>query len=203
MAKKAPQGTQTKVETLTIRVSPKMKFGLELLSRKQHRTLTSVAEWALDKALNDKSEGLWRIVKSDYGEDSYYSILEEVWDPHEPDRMVKLAVCYPHLLTYEEELLWKLIKESPLLWNFDEDDFHIIDYKIRQCWDTVRTSLRFRYVRRYFDELKSSVDNYEIYHQTMQLICDEIREDERIKERKENAKLAAINSVLTDDDIPF
>ena len=32
---------------LTIRMSPKTKFSLELLARKQKRTLTDVVEWAL------------------------------------------------------------------------------------------------------------------------------------------------------------
>ncbi|MBY0404184.1 MAG: hypothetical protein K2X66_09815, partial [Cyanobacteria bacterium] len=58
MAKKASKGSQTKAEALTLRVNPKIKYGLELLARKQHRTLSSVMEWAIDKALKDKKDGL-------------------------------------------------------------------------------------------------------------------------------------------------
>jgi hypothetical protein len=104
---------QTKAESITVRVSPKLKFGLELLSRKQHRTLSSVVEWALEKAMQDKIEGLWANKK--YSEEKVY-ILDEVWDIDEPDRLVNLAFEFPNLLTYEEEVLWKLIRENGFVW---------------------------------------------------------------------------------------
>ena len=124
MAKKAPPNTQTKVETLTIRVSPKMKFGLELLARKQHRNLTSVADWALYKALKDPVEGLSE------------GLLEEVWDPYEPDRLVKLALKCPELLTYEEELIWRIIQNDSFYWN-DERDAIVTIEVIRDEWETI------------------------------------------------------------------
>lgn len=115
-----------KVETLTIRVSPKIKYGLELLARKQHRTLSSVADWALSKALKEPGEGL---------EDG---LLEEVWDPLEPDRLVKLALKCPELLTYEEQLLWKVIKDNSYFW-LSPTEVHLGFVKMK--WSLIKAAL--------------------------------------------------------------
>ncbi|MEP0068935.1 hypothetical protein [Pyruvatibacter sp.] len=39
-----------------------------------------------------------------------------LWDPDEPDRLVKLALHFPDLLDHEEQVLWKLIRENGALW---------------------------------------------------------------------------------------
>jgi hypothetical protein len=39
-----------------------------------------------------------------------------LWDLDEADRIVRLAMTYPDLLTHEEQMVWKLIRENGSLW---------------------------------------------------------------------------------------
>ena len=41
---------------------------------------------------------------------------EYLWDVDDADRFAKLALRYPHLLTHEEQVRWKLIRECGYLW---------------------------------------------------------------------------------------
>lgn len=82
-----------KTEIVTVRLNPELRFGLELLSRQQHRTLSGVVEWALDQILS-RREGF---------------NLDKVWDVDEADRLKKLAEYYPHLLNFDEQ---KKVKEN-------------------------------------------------------------------------------------------
>ena len=43
---------------VSLRLSPRIHFGLDLLARKRHTTLTSVVEWAVSRAISDETEGL-------------------------------------------------------------------------------------------------------------------------------------------------
>ena len=59
---------------------------------------------------------------------------DEVWDPYEPDRLVKLAMACRALLTYEEELLWKVIEDDPRFWEPDRaPNFK----RIRESWEEI------------------------------------------------------------------
>jgi len=49
MPAKARKTYAANAEVLTVRLSPKMKFGLELLSRKQHRSLSAIVQHLLEK----------------------------------------------------------------------------------------------------------------------------------------------------------
>jgi hypothetical protein len=95
-----------KTEVVTLRIDPKIRFGLELLSRKQYRNLSSVVEWAINEALN--------------GEDGIDN-LNFIWDVEEADRFINLALYYPELLSYEEQILWKLLSGNGYLWKGQYD----------------------------------------------------------------------------------
>lgn len=104
MARRSASGTQAKAESITVRLDPKIRYGLELLARKQRRNLSSVVEWALHKAMLDQENGI--IEKSENG------LLYQLWDIEESDRFILMALIRPDLLTFEEEHLFKLIRES-------------------------------------------------------------------------------------------
>lgn len=159
-AKKAPKGMQAKVESITVRLQPKLKYGLELLARKQHRTLSSVIEWAIDKALRQPEDGLWftYLIPGDDEREPFEEerfLLEQVWDPEEADRLVKLAIFYPSLLSYEEEMVWKLICSESIFWSgsyvFDTDSLAY------DQWRRVKKTLQFEYVRDFLSDLKAIV----------------------------------------------
>jgi hypothetical protein len=143
--KKVRGASRAKGESLTVRLHPRLKYGLELLARKQHRTLTTVVEWALTKALEDEREGL--IKHTQGGED--INILHQVWDPEESDRFVNLAMCCPELLSYEEELVWKVITshivdvgefgcEEGVKYFFEYEGYNVPRYSvIRENWEKI------------------------------------------------------------------
>jgi hypothetical protein len=110
-------------ETVTVRLDPKLRYLAELASRKQRRTVSSFIEWAIEDSLN-------RIIIYDgtgHNGDDDLSIADQssaLWDVDEPDRFVKLASRYQELLTHDEQILWKLIRENGWLWrgNYNKSD---------------------------------------------------------------------------------
>jgi hypothetical protein len=74
---------------------------------------------------------------------------ENLWDVDEPDRFVKLAVRYPDMLTYEEQVLWKLIRETAFLWRGRYNN------QGEWEWSTVESGLIFDRLRDLWGKLKS------------------------------------------------
>jgi hypothetical protein len=83
-------------ESLTVRLTPRMRYGLELLKRRNHETLTKTLRRILDEEV-ERYPGLEQII-------------EEIWDVDENTRIRKMGQYYPELLTFEEEV-W--LKENP------------------------------------------------------------------------------------------
>lgn len=113
--RKSGGGKLSRSETVTVRLDPKLRYLAELAARKQRRTLSSFIEWAIEDALGrvQISEG-----SGNYN-DPGLSVGEEanrLWDVDDADRFAKLAIRYPELLTHEEQVLWKLIRENGALW---------------------------------------------------------------------------------------
>ncbi len=79
----------TKTESLTVRIHPQIKYALELLSRKQHRSLTGVVEWGLSKILQNEL--------SNAGIN-----LEDLYHTQEIERIRRLGDNHHDLLTWEE-----------------------------------------------------------------------------------------------------
>ncbi|WP_136798037.1 hypothetical protein [Desulfosediminicola ganghwensis] len=138
MAKKKGGGKLSRSEVVTVRLDPKLRFAAELAARKQRRTLSSFIECAIEQAVENME-----LNQSDNENHYLVDALKDVWDVEEADRLVKLAVHIPELLTFDEERTWKLIKEQSLFWNTDRDSnfgdaFHkrLIDNYSRENWDT-------------------------------------------------------------------
>lgn len=81
------------------------------------------------------------------GDENFATVAEELWDVDEADRFALLAFRFEHLLTHEEEILWKLIKENGYLWKgrFNEAGEWIwklaasklIYKRLREHWSTL------------------------------------------------------------------
>src|SRR5262249_53773761 len=145
-ARGRPSGGGSKLqrtETVTLRLDPKLRYLTELAARKQRRTVSSFIEWAIEQALF--------LVKLELDEASPPTNLVEAaalfWDPDEADRFAKLALNYPDLLTYDEQVLWKLIQDCEALWlvDFDKRKGHpgyqiddLLRYPaLRKHWETL------------------------------------------------------------------
>jgi hypothetical protein len=135
-------GKLSRTETVTVRLDPKLRYLAELAARKQRRTLSSFIEWAIEEILKT-------VQFSEDGVDSsapnVASEAEKLWDVDEPDRFAKLALSHADMLTHDEQVLWKLIRENGHVWkgHFDNrtdrwmwevQQSNLIFERLRDCW---------------------------------------------------------------------
>jgi len=100
-----------KSETLSVRLNVKVRYLVDLAARKQRRTLSSYVAWALEDSLSRVF--ITEEVDSRGNRKSLSEVGMSLWDP---ERLVRLALKYPELLTFHEQLVWKLIRENHYLW---------------------------------------------------------------------------------------
>lgn len=116
----ARKGDKVRSVIVSVRLDPKLRYLADLAARQQRRTLSGYIEWAVLDSFS-KVE----IAPST----TLASKSESLWDVFEPDRLVRLGYDYAHLLDFEGQVLWKLIKECGPLWksedNFDPQNEHL------------------------------------------------------------------------------
>jgi hypothetical protein len=103
-------GKLSRSETVTVRLDPKLRYLAELAARLHRRTLSSYIEWSIESSLGNN------VLAGDHNGPSIKDESEYLWDVDDADRFAKLALRYPHLLTHEEQVRWKLIRENGALW---------------------------------------------------------------------------------------
>jgi hypothetical protein len=126
-------GKLNRSETVTIRLDPKLRYLTELAARKQRRTVSSFIEWAIERALDRIT--LW---EDEGREETLGGQSEKLWDVDEPDRFAKLGQSYPELLTHDEQVLWKLIRECGFLWYSTGGHSYLDFEKLREHWDVFK-----------------------------------------------------------------
>lgn len=130
-------------QTVTVRLDPQLRYMADLAARSQRRTLSSFVEWAIAQALGEVP------LKDHAGESATArELVDRLWDVDEPDRFILLAVFNSDLLTHEEQLLFKRIKEMPEYWSTDMyspsilqvsiGDRYILIDKLRANWNKVK-----------------------------------------------------------------
>ncbi|WP_419403783.1 hypothetical protein [Stenotrophomonas rhizophila] len=125
--KRAPD---RKTEVLSIRIDPRTRYGLELLSRLQRRSATGVVEWVVQEAFAKEE-----FESYDNGSFSVAEVMDELWHINEIERLVALALRKPQLLTFEESRKWAVIKGTRAFWKADPAVRHI-DFRAFN-WDLV------------------------------------------------------------------
>ena len=135
------------METVTVRLDPRLRYLAELAARKQRRTLSSYIEWAVEESL------LHVFLREEGGgpDDferaiSVAAMADGLWDVDDADRLAKLALQFHELLTHEEQVLWKLVRENGLIWKgqYDKngdwtwrvDSNSLIFPRLREHWAT-------------------------------------------------------------------
>ena len=137
---KSRGGKLGRSETVTVKLDPKLRYFAELAARKQRRTVSSFIEWAIEESLKQiqLSEG------GTEGGLSHFSWATELWDVDEADRFAKLAFRFPYMLTHDEQMLWKLVRENGFFWwrnadngtwDIEEEWFHFD--RLREHWTTL------------------------------------------------------------------
>ncbi|OYQ70551.1 hypothetical protein B9T13_04640 [Wohlfahrtiimonas chitiniclastica] len=171
----------TRREATSIRFDPKLKYLLEIAARVQRRNLTNYIEWAVEESLK-------QVRVSDHN--SIADISENLWDIDESHRFLYLAAFYPELLTYEEQEVFKVIKNN------------------------------FSYLKKEESEVKGFRNEllYDYYHDVFQyqLIClktverhwEDIKALKPFKEWKDTTNRNRVQKLPVfqndpDDDIPF
>ena len=126
-----------KGEVLSIRIDPRTKYGLELMSRLQRRSVTGVVEWVIQEAFKHE------VFESGQHNDQDISLedaLNWLWRINEVERIVALGAAREQLLTYEEARIWKVLKETTGLWKLlsqrGYDNFRWSD--VLPVWDLLK-----------------------------------------------------------------
>ena len=115
--RKGGGGRLSRSETVTVRLDPKLRYLAEIASRAQRRTLSSYIESALLDSIEGESiRPAWLKSGTHVSDHTIGSESDYLWDVDEADRFSRLAIRYPSLLTHDEQILWKLIRESDFLW---------------------------------------------------------------------------------------
>ncbi len=143
--RKGGGGKLSRSETVTVRLDPKLRYLAELAARMHRRTLSSYIEWAIKASLDTEAIRPTNLASLHACDHTIGNEAEYLWDVDDADRFAKLALRYPHLLTHEEQVRWKLIRENGYLWkgsyagrckewawSVDEDSF--IYPRLREHW---------------------------------------------------------------------
>ena len=139
-------GKLSRSETVTVRLEPKLRYLAELAARRQRRTLSSYIEWAMEDSLKHFSLDL-------NSNGTLADEAEALWDVDEADRFARLALRHPDLLTHEEQVLWKLVRENGLIWR---GNFNNLDHE--WSWSVREQSLIFDRLRKHWATFCSVAD---------------------------------------------
>lgn len=134
-------------ETVTVRLDPKLNYLCELGARAQRRTKSSFIEWAIADSLGSV------VLPEVPGFNGSYDVTlkeraSELWHVDEADRLAALALIAPALLTHEEQLIWRYIRENGLIWrgNFNRQgewswsvsEDSLIRDRLREHWEVFK-----------------------------------------------------------------
>jgi hypothetical protein len=123
----------SRTETVTVRLDPKLRYLAELGARKQRRTLSSFIEWAIEESLKQ--------IDVD-GSRSIADLANVLWDVDAADRFAMLALRNETLLSHDEQVMWKLVRDNPLFW-WNNRDENLDDWS----WRISESNMNFEYLR--------------------------------------------------------
>ena len=126
MAKAQPN--RTKAETLSLRVAPDLKFGLELLSRIEDRSLTTIVERSLRelflmKEIKISEFGNLQLAQDKYPPVHYAELLTFIWSVDGPTRLFRAGVLFPSVLSVKDMSLMDIIFGDPYFKGTDKIEF--------------------------------------------------------------------------------
>ena len=117
MPKRLPDGQPVKSEVVSIRLSPRLKYLADLAARAEERTISNYVEWVVRESL--KSHAILiqgHAVQVEEADRQY-----KLWDIDPAERLAKLALLSPEMLSPDEQMIWRLIRDTRWLWSDDKD----------------------------------------------------------------------------------
>lgn len=169
MAKQAPN--RAKAETLSLRISPNLKFGLELLSRMEERSLTTEVEKALGE-LFDRTPvdigylGTGTIENNGRFENlCFFELMTFIYSIDAPTRLMRTAVLLPQTLTQKEIALLDLAADQPQLFAENVPNYFSLSIghealllEVMQDYCSFNQPLELKALRRNWQALNDAVD---------------------------------------------
>lgn len=129
-----------RTEVFAMRLDPKLKYLAEIAARKQRRSLANFMEWAIELGLKNTE-----LRDNDSYSPTVWDKSNSLWDVDEADRLANLAFEEPSLMTYDEQILWKVICETGHVWKgkhdsngdwqWSIDERSLVRERLRQYWE--------------------------------------------------------------------
>jgi hypothetical protein len=115
-----PEGARNAV--IGVRVTPKVKFGLDLLSRLHRASLPDLLTIAINDLFSSERFGLWDVVPGqgptpDDEVPTHRNLLNHLWAERSSDRFANIALKKRSLLLMTEGRLWSHIEGIPKYWS--------------------------------------------------------------------------------------
>lgn len=130
-----------RTEVFALRLDPKLKYLAEIAARKQRRSLANFVEWAIDEALKGVP-----LADGDINGNgaTVANMATRLWALDEPERLRNLATHYPELMSYDEQLVWRVVSEhntynsgSKRISKFMTEKYFDIEL-VRACWSEIK-----------------------------------------------------------------
>ena len=115
MLKKKGGGKLSRSATVSVRLDPKLKHAADMAARYQRRTLSSLIEWAVEDSL-----ARLEIKDSSNNNVNFMNVSEKTSDMNDSEKLVRIAIFFPSLLTYDELMAWKVIETHEYFWRTNE-----------------------------------------------------------------------------------
>ncbi len=141
--KRKPKAGTPRTEVFAMRLDPKLKYLAEIAARHQRRSLANFMEWAIELGLKNTA-----IRENDSSSTTVWDKSHFLWDVDEADRLANLAFEWPNLMTYDEQILWKIIRETDHIWkgNLRSDggwrwnvlENNLVRERLRQHWENFK-----------------------------------------------------------------
>lgn len=150
MAKNKPGQGSRKTETLTLRLDPKVKIMIELISRIRRQSITGVVEAAIEEVAYDTDAPYFDDGKMN--SHALGTIFSDVWSTDESEWFINMCYRFPTLLTFEEQRIWETIKSSAIF-------LHSATTYLSTDWEIEGVgALDRETIRRYWDNLLEHVE---------------------------------------------
>ncbi|HNP51910.1 MAG TPA: hypothetical protein PKJ85_08955 [Nitrosomonas nitrosa] len=137
VSKRKPRTSALRTEVFALRLDPKLKYLAEIAARKQRRSLANYVEWAIERTFDTvRLNGVDGPTLSEAS--------SRLWALDESDRLINLIKYYPDLMTYEEQLIWRTIREYSVYKTETEEFINFIMENeiayslIRDCWPQLK-----------------------------------------------------------------
>ena len=133
MLDKTPFKGAQRSETISARLDPKVRYLLELASRSERRSISNMVEIAIEKLLSD-IELQNRFEKKGDSTTTLEQHADFLCEGDFLERLAKLGIFYPHLLSHQEKELWEHVVRCGLV----PDSYYKASFSREKVWIEMR-----------------------------------------------------------------